>query len=78
MTMITILYVEFAHFTPNAVEMLQSVSLGNCKQLVYGIGPEEIIIRLECNDPESTTRAISDFAAVEGVALITTCVVKKT
>jgi hypothetical protein len=75
--MVAILYVEFAHFTPNAVELLQSVSLGNCLQLVYAIGPEEIIIRLECNDPESVNRAISDFAAVEGVALITTCVAKK-
>jgi len=75
--MVAILYVEFANFTPNAVEMLQSVSLGNCLQLVYAIAPEEIIIRLECNDTESMNRAISDFAAVEGVALITTCVVKK-
>jgi len=77
MTQVAILYVEFKEFTPSAVEKLETVSLGNCKQLVYGIGPNEIIIRLECNDTESMNRSITDFAGVEGVALITTCVVKK-
>jgi hypothetical protein len=75
--MVAILYVEFAQFTPSAAEQLRSVSLGNCLQLVYEIGPNEIIIRLECTDSESVNRAISDFAGVEGVTLITTCVVKK-
>jgi hypothetical protein len=77
MTQIAILYVEFTEFTPSAVEQLETLSLGNCKQLVYAIGPNEIIIRLECNDTESVNRAIIDFAGIEGVALITTCVVKK-
>jgi hypothetical protein len=75
--MIAILYVECEPFTPTAAERLRAVSLGNCLQLVYEIGPDEIIIRLECTDSEAVNRAISDFAAVEGVRLITTCVVKK-
>jgi hypothetical protein len=78
-SMIAILYVEVAPDFSSAVEQLQSVSLGNCLQLVYAIGPNEIIIRLECNnnDTESMNRAISDFAGVEGVTLITTCLVKQ-
>ncbi len=76
--MIAILYVEITPDFPSAVEQLTYVSLSNCKQLVYNLEANEIIIRLECNnnDTESMNRAISDFARVEGVALITTCVVK--
>jgi hypothetical protein len=77
--MLAILYVEIAEGFPAAAEQVTHVSLGNCKQLVSDFGTNELVVRLECDDPASLNQAISgDFAAIEGVKRITTCLVINT
>jgi hypothetical protein len=71
-----ILYVEIAEDAPAAADQLEHVSLGNCLQLVSYLSPNEVIIRVECNDAKSLNEAIThSFADIEGVKRITTCVV---
>lgn len=78
--MIAILYVEVADGFPSVIEKLEHVSLGNCLQLVtsFPSSSSEIIIRLECDDHSMLNQAvIQDFAGIEGVKRITTCVINK-
>ena len=71
-----ILYIEIAEGSTSTAERLEHVSLMNCLQLVSHMAPNEVIVRVECNDPESLNRTITDsFAGIEGVTRITTCVV---
>ncbi len=71
-----ILYIEIAEGSTLAADQLEHVSLMNCLQLVSYLTPNEVIVRVECNDPESLNQAITNsFAKIEGVTRITTCVV---
>jgi hypothetical protein len=71
-----ILYIEIAEGSPSTADQLEHVSLMNCLQLVLHLAPNEVIVRVECNDPESLNQTITDsFAKIEGVTRITTCVV---
>lgn len=71
-----ILYIEIAEGSTSAADQLEHVSLMNCLQLVSYLTPNEVIVRVECNDEESLNEAITDsFAKIEGVTRITTCVV---
>lgn len=71
-----ILYIEIAAGSTSTAHQLEHVSLMNCKQLVLHHGYDEMIVQVECNDPESLNRTITDsFAGIEGVTRITTCVV---
>jgi hypothetical protein len=45
-------------------------------QLVSQLSFNEVIVRLECDDPAMLNQAVShDFARIPGVTRITTCVV---
>ena len=71
-----ILYIEIAEGSPSTAERVEHASLMNCKQLVSHLAPNEVIVRVECNDLESLNETITDsFAKIEGVTRITTCVV---
>jgi DNA-binding Lrp family transcriptional regulator len=71
-----ILYVEVAEGSPSAADQLEHVSLANCLQLVSFLSPNEVIVRVECNDVTSLNEAIThSFAEISGVTRITTCVV---
>ena len=73
---IAILYIEIAEGSASTAERIEHVSLMNCLQLVSHIAPNEVLVRVECNDPESLNQAITDsFARIEGVTRVTTCVV---
>lgn len=71
-----ILYIEIAEGSMSTAEQVEHVSLMNCLQIVSHIAPNEMIVRVECNDTESLNQAIThSFAGIEGVKRITTCVV---
>ena len=71
-----ILYIEIAEGFTSTADQLEHVSLMNCLQIVLHLAPNEVIVRVECNDPESLNETITDsFAKIEGVTRITTCVV---
>ena len=71
-----ILYIEIAEGSTSTADQLEHVSLMNCLQLVSYLTPNEVIVRVECNDQESLNETITDsFAKIEGVTRITTCVV---
>lgn len=72
-----ILYVDVAEGASSAPEQLEHLSLGNCKQLYYRFSTGEVILQVTCNDAASLNTAITDFAAIEGVTRITTCVVRQ-
>ena len=71
-----ILYIEIDNGSPSTADQLEHASLMNCKQIVLHLAPNELIVRVECNDQESLNETITDsFAKIEGVTRITTCVV---
>lgn len=74
--MSAILYVDVADGASAALERLEFMSLGNCKQLFHRFSTGEVILQVTCNDANSLNTAITEFAAVEGVTRVTTCVVK--
>ena len=58
------------------VASLESVSLGNCKQLVHAWDWSEAMVRVECDDLSYLIEAVTrDLAGAQGVARITTLVV---
>jgi hypothetical protein len=71
-----ILYVEVADGATGAFERLEFMSLGNCKQLFHRFSTGEVILQVTCNDAKSLNTAIAEFAAVEGVTRVMTCVVR--
>jgi len=71
-----ILYIEVADGATSALEQLEFISLVNCKQLFHRFSTGEVILQVTCNDAKSLNTAITEFAAVEGVTRVTTCVVK--
>lgn len=72
-----ILYAEIEEGATATLERLEHLSLGNCLQLLRSFSSNEAVIRVECNDANSLSQAITDLCAVEGVKRITTCVVIK-
>lgn len=71
-----ILYVEVDPDFPSAPDELAHVSLGNCLQLVAQLSFNEVVVRVECDDPDMLNQAVThDFARIPGVVRITTCVV---
>ncbi len=59
-------------------DALAGVGLSNCKQLVESLWHSEVIVHLQCNDPESLNVAIADgISRVEGVARTTTWMILK-
>jgi hypothetical protein len=71
-----ILYVEVDAAFPSAPDELAHVSLGNCLQLVSQLSYNEVVVRVECDDPAMLNQAVThDLARIPGVMRITTCVV---
>ena len=71
--------VEMSPGAANTVhDALAGVGLSNCKQLVESLWHSEVIVHLQCNDPESLNVAITDgISRVEGVARTTTWMIMK-
>jgi hypothetical protein len=72
-----ILYVDVADGATSALERLEHLSLGNCKQLFHRFSTGEVILQVTCNDLDSLHKSITEFAALKGVTRVTTCVVKQ-
>lgn len=59
-------------------DALASLGLSNCKPLVESLWHSEVIVHLQCNDPESLNVAIVDrISRVEGVSRTTTWMITK-
>ncbi len=59
-------------------DALAGLGLSNCLALVESLWHSEVIVHLQCNDPESLNVAITEgIARVEGVARATTWVIIK-
>ena len=52
--------------------------LGNCLAIGHSFRPAEVMVHLECTDPEFLQRAIvEDIARMDGVRRITPCLIVK-
>lgn len=59
-------------------DALAGLGMMNCKPLVESLWHSEVIVHVQCNDPESLNVAITEgIARVEGVARTTTWVIIK-
>jgi DNA-binding Lrp family transcriptional regulator len=74
----SILLVEIAEGDGAAANQVKHMSLGNCKQQVLAHIERDVILLLTCNDVEHLNKVITNnFAKIEGVMRITTCVLIK-
>ncbi len=59
-------------------DALAGLGMMNCKPLVKSLWHSEVIVHVQCNDPESLNVAIADgISRVEGVARTTTWMILK-
>ena len=59
-------------------DALVGLGMMNCKPLVKSLWHSDVIVHVQCNDPESLNVAITDgIARVEGVARTTTWMIMK-